>query len=317
MAAAMFSQLENEEAEVISAYMARVGKVTPDEMESVLKEFSEIAKADHLPLIAGRDAIKKFLNKTLGEKKAATILKEMEMGEKIRSKRGRLLSVQAMDPATVATIVTGEHPQVISLVIAHMDPGGASEVLSKLPLPVQLEVIQRVSNLERINPEMLDDLDDVLHEKMKAAGAIISESVGGLDAVVEMLSQADRSLQDNILKEMERVDEVLADKINALLFTFEDLLLLDDRSMQILLKAVKNDVLVTSLKSTSPDLEQFVYRNMSERQAAMIQEDLEALGAVKLKDVEAAQSEIVRAAKQLEEDGRIVISGRGEGELIV
>ncbi len=317
MAADMFEQLEEEEAEIISAYMARVGKVSQDEMESVLIEFSEMTQGDHYPLIAGRDAIRKFLIKTMGEKKAATILKEMEMGEKIRGKRGKLLSVQAMDPATIATLVTGEHPQVISLVIAHMDPENGSEVLAKLPLPVQLEVVQRVSTLERINPEMLNDLDDVLHEKMKAAGASITDSVGGLEAVVDMLSQADRSLQDNILKEMERVDEVLADKINTLLFTFEDLLLLDDRSMQILLKEVKGNVLVTSLKSTSPDLEQFVYRNMSERQAAMIQEDLEALGAVKIKDVEAAQSEVVRAAKQLEDDGRIVIGGRGEGEVVV
>ena len=318
LAVQMFDQLEEEEAEVISAYMARVGKVSPDEIDRVLMEFTQITQGDnYLPLIAGRDAIRKFLIKSLGEKKAATILKEMEMGEKIRSKRGKLLSVQAMDPTMVATLVTGEHPQVISLVIAHMEPEGASEVLAKLPLPVQLEVIQRVSTLARINPEMLNELDDVLHDKMKAAGATISESVGGLEAVVEMLSQADRTLQENILREMERVDEALADKINTLLFTFEDLLLLDDRSMQILLKDVKGNVLVTSLKSASPDLEQFVYRNMSERQAAMIQEDLEALGAVKLKDVEQAQSEVVRSAKRLEEEGRIVIGGRGEAEVVV
>ena len=318
LAMEMFGQLEEEESEVISAYMARVGKVSPDEMERVLMEFSEITQGDnYLPLIAGRDAIRKFLIKSLGEKKAATILKEMEMGEKIRSKKGKLLSVQAMDPTTVATLVTGEHPQVISLVVAHMEPEGASEVLARLPLPVQLEVIQRVSNLARINPDMLNELDDVLHDKMKAAGATLSESVGGLEAVVEMLSQADRTLQENILREMERVDEALADKINTLLFTFEDLLLLDDRSMQILLKEVKANVLVTSLKSASPDLEQFVYRNMSERQAAMVQEDLEALGAVKLKDVEHAQLEVVRSAKQLEEEGRIVIGGRGEAEVVV
>ena len=318
LAMEMFGQLEEEESEVISAYMARVGKVSPDEMERVLMEFSEITQGDnYLPLIAGRDAIRKFLIKSLGEKKAATILKEMEMGEKIRSKKGKLLSVQAMDPTTVATLVTGEHPQVISLVVAHMEPEGASEVLARLPLPVQLEVIQRVSNLARINPDMLNELDDVLHDKMKAAGATLSESVGGLEAVVEMLSQADRTLQENILREMERVDEALADKINTLLFTFEDLLLLDDRSMQILLKEVKANVLVTSLKSASPDLEQFVYRNMSERQAAMVQEDLEDLGAVKLKDVEHAQLEVVRSAKQLEEEGRIVIGGRGEAEVVV
>jgi flagellar motor switch protein FliG len=316
-AAEMFEKLDEEEVEVVSAYMASIGMVTPEEVQSVLSEFSDLMDGNQVPTLAGREAVRKFLIKTLGEKKASNILKEMHLGESLRGKKGTLLSVQAMDSGTVATLVAGEHPQVIALVIAHLEPERAGEVLNNLPPPVQMEVIQRISNLDRISPEMLDDLDDVLHEKMKGAGGGRVQKVGGVQSVVDMLNNVDRSLQSNILKEMETVNENLAEEIQALLFTFEDLILLDDRSMQVLLKEVKNDVLVTALKSVSPELEEGIYRNMSERQAAMIREDLDALGGVKLRDVERCQADIVREAKRMEEEGRITIGGRGEGDVIV
>lgn len=316
-AAGMFTQMDEDEVDLMGAYMASMGVISREEVESVLKEFNHVIDTDELPALLGKEAVRKFLIKTLGEKKAATILKEVYLGESLRSKKGTLLSVQAMDPATVGALIVGEHPQVISLVIAHLEPERAGEVLRQLPPNIQMEVIQRLSNLDRISPEILEELDDVLHEKIQGAGGHRVQKVGGIQSVVDMLNQVDRSVQNNILKQLESVNEALVEEIKARLFTFEDLILLDDRGMQILLKEVKNDVLVTALKSVSPTLEEFVFRNMSERQAAMVREDIEALGAVKLRDVERCQAEIVREAKRLEEEGRIVIGGRGEGEVVV
>lgn len=317
LATQMFGQLDEEEAEVLSAYMASMGVVSPEEIDNVLKDFHTSVDRDHLPSLVGRDAVRKFIINVLGEKKAANILKEVHLGESLRGKKGTLLSVQSMDSATIGTMISGEHPQVIALVVAHLEPERAGEVISQLPPSVQMEVIQRVSGLDRISPEILEELDDVLHDKLKGAGAVLIQKVGGIQSVVDMLNQVDRSMQKGILDQLESVNETLAEEIKARLFTFEDLILLDERSMQFLLKEVKNEVLVTALKSVSPGLEDFIYRNMSERQEAMVREDVEALGAVKLRDVERSQAEIVREAKRLEEEGRIVIGGRGEGDVVV
>ncbi|MFQ5693901.1 MAG: hypothetical protein ACE5IM_12760, partial [Nitrospinota bacterium] len=195
LATQMFGQLDEEEAEVLSAYMASMGVVSPEEIDNVLKDFHTSVDRDHLPSLVGRDAVRKFIINVLGEKKAANILKEVHLGESLRGKKGTLLSVQSMDSATIGTMISGEHPQVIALVVAHLEPERAGEVISQLPPSVQMEVIQRVSGLDRISPEILEELDDVLHDKLKGAGAVLIQKVGGIQSVVDMLNQVDRSMQ--------------------------------------------------------------------------------------------------------------------------
>jgi len=207
-----------------------------------------------------------------------------------------------------------EHPQTIAIVLAHLEPTQAAEVLSKFPEQLKIEISQRIANLDQISPTILSELEDVLQSQLSSYTQ--SRRIGGVKTVAEILNQMDRTSEELIIKHIEEKDPILADEIRKLMFTFEDLISVDDRGIQTILKEIATDDLVLALKMASEELKEKIFKNMSSRAVQIIKEEMETKGPVRVADVEKAQMNIVRAARRLEEEGKIVVGKRG-GEAIV
>ncbi len=207
-----------------------------------------------------------------------------------------------------------EHPQTIAIVLAHLEPTQAAEVLSKFPEQLKIEVSERIANLDQISPTILSELEDVLQSQLRSYTQ--SRRIGGVKTVAEILNQLDRTSEELILKNIEEKDPILAEEIRKLMFTFEDLLYVDDRGIQTILKEVSTDDLALALKMASDELKEKIFKNMSSRAVEILKEEMEAKGPVRVSDIEKAQMNIVRVARKLEEEGKIVVAKRG-GEAVV
>ncbi|MFW6255014.1 MAG: flagellar motor switch protein FliG, partial [Chitinivibrionales bacterium] len=217
----------------------------------------------------------------------------------------------------LVNFIQKEHPQTIALLLAHMEPQNAAPIISSLPQELQVDVTTRIATMESISPETLDQVEEVLVSQVKSLfGGDVSE-IGGVKSVAEMLNSVDRGAEKNILGNLERENPELATEIKNLMFVFEDVMLLDDRSMQRVLKEVDTKELSMALKGASDELQDKFFRNMSSRASEMIKEEMEYMGPIRLKDVEEVQQRIVDVVRRLEEDGEIIISGRGGEEEIV
>jgi flagellar motor switch protein FliG len=227
-----------------------------------------------------------------------------------------LESLKWLDPKAIANFITHEHPQTIALILAHLeDPEQTATVLKELPENLQADVVYRMATLESIQPGVVSEIDEVLSREMQQAGAMGTSKVGGIEAVAEMLNSLDKSTETRILATIEESNPDLAEQIRELMFTFEDLVLVDSRGMQLILKEIPQEELALGLKTASDPIKELIFSSMSQRAAEMLREDLEVLGPVKVSDVERAQQNMVKAARKLEEEGKVVIGGRG-GDVI-
>jgi len=309
----ILKNLDEHEVERLSTEIARLDNVTPEIREAVLEEFHNIAVAQQYISQGGIDYAKEILESALGPRKAKEILEKVQ--QTIRTTGFNLL--ENVDPKQLVNFIQKEHPQTIALLLAHMEPGSAAAIVSALPQELQVDVATRIATMESISPDTLDQVEEVLVGQVKSLfGGDVSE-IGGVKAVAEMLNSVDRGTEKNILGNLERENPELATEIKSLMFVFEDVLLIDDRSMQRVLKEVDTKELGMALKGASEELQTKFFRNMSSRAAEMIKEDMEFMGPVRLKDVEEVQQRIVDVVRRLEEDGEIVISGRGGDEEIV
>src|SRR6185436_11889010 len=220
-------------------------------------------------------------------------------------------------PRTLANFLMNEHPQTTAVVLAHLTPDRKCEVLKKLPEPVQTEVVLRIANLDFISPSLLAQVDEILKQELATLGSIDTQQLGGVSPIAEMLNVMDKTTEQGIMARVEERDPQLAEEIRRLMFVFEDILFIDDRGMQMLLKEVANDKLVVALKTAPDEIKDKIFRNISKRAADLLREDLEAMGPVKLSDVEGAQQEVVNIAKRLEAEGKIMISRGGEADALV
>lgn len=309
----IFKNLAEVEIEKLSTEIAKLDNVTSEIREAVLEEFHALALAHQYVSQGGLEYAREILEAALGPRKAKEILEKVQ--QTIRTTGFNLL--ENIDPKQLVNFIQKEHPQTIALLLAHMEPAAAAPIISALPQELQVDVTTRIATMESISPETLDQVEEVLVSQIKSLfGGDVSE-IGGVRAVAEMLNNVDRGAEKNILGNLERENPELATEIKNLMFVFEDVMLLDDRSMQRVLKEVDTKELAMALKGASEELQEKFFKNMSSRAAEMIREDMEFMGPIRLKDVEEVQQRIVDVIRRLEEDGEIIISGRGGEEDIV
>lgn len=309
----VFAHLEDQDIKKISQSMAGLGHVPMSVIQEVVDEFNQITSPDAGFFSQGDEFVRKILEKALGPQKAEILLQEMHS-----SNMGDIEDILGnMDAKTIANFLSQEHPQTIAVIVAKLRPKQTSEIVSHLPLDLQAEVIIRIADVDQVSPEILNEIDDVIRRELTASGVVQRFKVGGVEKVVEMFNHLERSKEKYILDKLDVMNPPLADVIRKHLFTFEDIFKLDDRSIQAIMREVSNDTLTLAMKASNEEVKDKVFRNISSRAAEMIKEDIEVMGPVRLSDVEKAQSEIIKIVRKMEEDGKVVIAGRGGDDVLV
>jgi flagellar motor switch protein FliG len=308
----IFKHMKDNDVKRMINTMSAISKSPIWMVKRVLEEFYSAINEDAELLFSenkGRD----FILGTLGEDRAKQLLGQVVDVSNTHS----LESLELVDTRTLANFLINEHPQTIALICAHLPVEKKVDVLKKLPEGLQAEVVLRVANLDFVSPELIAQLDDVLKTELSTLGSIDTQQLGGVEPIADMINLMDKNSEKNILARVEEKDPELAEEIRKLMFVFEDLIFVDDRGIQELLKIVDNMKLVISLKTAPDDVRMKLYKNMSNRAAMLLREDLAALGPTKVSDVEKAQQEIIQQLKELESKGKAVISRGGEGDAFV
>jgi flagellar motor switch protein FliG len=308
----IFKKMRDNDVKRLVSMMGTVNKVPIPVCKQVLEEFyTEIAEED--TLIFGHASGKEFVLATLGEERAKTVLGQLSVLDGSRT----LEALELVDSRTLSNFLVNEHPQTVALIMAHLEPTKKCDVLKRLPEPIQTEVVLRISNLDFISPTLIAQVDEVLKQELATMGSIDTQQLGGVQPIAEMLNVMDKSAEQNIMARVEEKDPQLAEEIRKLMFVFEDIVFIDDRGMQTLLKEVDNAKLVVALKTAPEEIKEKIFKNISKRAADLLREDLDSMGPVRLSDVETAQQEIVNIAKRLETEGKIVISRGGDADALV
>ena len=314
-AADIIKNLEDSEIQQVGYYMARFTDVSPEELDVVLEEFYNKSSQEGGGFVinASGDFVKNALARALGGDRA----KELVDNLSANVEESALESLKWLDPKAIANFITHEHPQTIALILAHLeDPEQTALVLKELPENLQADVVYRMSILESIQPGVVSEIDEVLSREMQASGAMGTSKVGGIESVAETLNSLDKSTETRILATIEESNPDLAEQIRELMFTFEDMVLIDSRGMQTILKEVSQQDLSMALKTASEPIKELIFSSMSQRAAEMLREDLEVLGPVKVSDVDKSQQNLVKIARRLEEEGKVIIGGRGGGDVV-
>jgi len=313
-AAEILKRLPPEAVEDVSREIASIGEVTTDVRKGVFGEFYNLALANSYVSEGGLEYAKALIRKSMGDDDANRVIKQVTQQVQISP----FSFLQKAESENLLTFIQDEHPQTIALILAHLPPQKASEILVGLPSQKQIEVVKRVANMEQTNPEVIKEVERGLEHRLSDIVSQTFEKAGGVDTVAEILNLADRSTEKGIMEGLEAEDPDLVEQIRRLMFVFEDILLVNDKGIQSVLKEVDNEELALALKTASEDLKQKIFKNMSERAAQLIQEDMQYMGPVRVSDVEAAQQKIVDIVRRLEDAGEIIIAGRGgEKEMVV
>ncbi len=313
-AAELLEYLENNQIEEVSLEIAEIENIRPDEQDEILSEFYNLAMAQRYMEQGGLSYAQALLEKSLPSNQASDILKQVT--QTIQQTPFKFL--QRADADNVLTFIQDEHPQTIALILAYMSEQRSAEILSGLPQQKQVEVIKRVASMEQTNPEVIKEVEKGLESRLSDIVSQTFDKAGGVQAAAGILNLSDRSTEKGILESLETDDPDLVEQIRRLMFVFEDIMLVNDKGIQSVLKEVDNDELALALKTASDDLKNKIFGNMSERAAQLIKEDMEYMGPVRLSDVEGAQQKIVDVVRRLEDAGEIIITGRGgESELVV
>jgi flagellar motor switch protein FliG len=307
-------ELDKETVEDVTREVASVKSVSPTVREGVVEEFYNIALARQYANEGGLGYARALLEQALSPDDAARVMEQIE--HQVQQQPFSFL--QKAESENLLTFMQDEHPQTIALILAHLPSAKGSEILSGLAPAKQIEVVTRVANMEQTNPEVIREVEKGLEQRLSGIVSQQFQKVGGVDAVAEMLNLADRSTEKGILETLEAEDPELVEQIRRLMFVFEDILLVNDKGIQALLKEVDNDELALALKTASDEMKEKIFSNMSERASQLIKEDMEYMGPVRLSDVESSQQRIVDIVRRLEDAGEIIISGRGgEADVVV
>jgi flagellar motor switch protein FliG len=314
-AAEILKNLKPEMVEEVTRELASLGRVPDGLRNSVINEFYNASLASQYKNEGGLEYARILLQQSLDPKLAERVLSQIQT----QVQKTPFAFLQKAESENLLTFIQDEHPQTIALIVCHMPHHKAAEILGGLPIAKQIEVIKRVANMEQTNPEVIKEVERGLESRLSSMLVQSMEKAGGIPTVAEILNLADRSTEKSIMEGLEAEDPDLVEQIRRLMFVFEDVKLVDDKGIQSLLKELDNDDLTLALKTASDELKEKIFRNMSERAAAMIKENMQFMGPVKVSDVEAAQQRIVDIVRRLEDAGEIIISGRGGGaeELVV
>jgi flagellar motor switch protein FliG len=313
-ASLVLSRLGRSQIEEVSRELASIESIDPAEQDSVLSEFYSLALAHRYMEQGGLSYAQSLLEKSLDSESAAEIIRQVTQ----TIQQAPFQFLQKTEAENVLTFIQDEHPQTIALILAHLQPQKSAEILCGLPTQKQVEVVKRIAAMDQTNPEVIHEVEIGLESRLSDIVSQTFEKAGGVESTAEILNLSDRATEKGILESLETDDPDLVEQIRRLMFVFEDILLVNDKGIQSILKEVDNDELSLALKTASDELKKKIFGNMSERAAQLIQEDMEYMGPVRLSDVENAQQKIVDVARRLEDAGEIIISGRGgDSELVI
>ncbi|MCM1156950.1 MAG: flagellar motor switch protein FliG [Bacteroidales bacterium] len=309
----IFKHLKEEEIESLTLEIANTRSVSPDVKEQILEEFYEVCLAQQYIAEGGIGYAKELLDKALGEDKAKDVIGRLTASLQVRP----FEFVRKADASQLLNFIQDEHPQTIALILAYLPSGQAAAVVSSLPPEKQADVAKRIALMDRTSPDIIKEVEKVLEKKLSSLVNQDYTIVGGVDAIVSILNTVDRTTEKHIMETLEVEEPELADEIRRKMFVFEDILSLDNRAIQTVLREVDNNELAVALKNANEDVQNCIFSNLSTRLATMIKEDMEYMGPVRLKDVEEAQQKIVNIIRKLEDSGEIVISRGGGDEIVV
>jgi flagellar motor switch protein FliG len=313
ISAEIFKHLREDEIESLTFEIARLETIEAEDKDRVLMEFKELMMAQDFITSGGIDYARELLEKSLGSQKAIDIINRLTSSLQIRP----FDFIRRTDPTHLLNFIQQEHPQTIALILAYLEPEKASVILSSLPHETQSDVARRIATMDRTSPETLREVERVLEKKLSTLSSEDYTSAGGVESIVEILNRVDRSTEKTIIESLEEEDPELAEEIKKRMFVFEDIVLLDDRAIQKVLREVDQQELGKALKAVDNEVQDKIFKNMSKRAATTLKEDMEFMGPVRLKDVEEAQQKIVSVIRKLEEQGDIVVARSGEDEMVV
>lgn len=311
ISAEIFKHMNEFEIKRIGSAMSRLGRLEQDIVDEVINEFYSILQQNKKFFYGGNDFTRKVIGSAFKGGEAEDLIESLSLGSS-----ANLDSLELIDPRTLATFIRNEHPQTIALILAHLDAKKCGETLKLLPESSHTEILLRIAGLDSVAPEIIDEIDDVLRNEIQAMGSISTQKIGGVEPLAEMLNLLDKATEEQILDNLEERDPNLAEQIRQLMFVFDDLAKVDAKSFQEISKAVGMEKWKMALKTASEQVKELVFGSMSERAREMLKEDMEAMGAIKLSDVEAAQAEIVSMVRKLEEEGKVMIDKGGESAYV-
>ncbi|MEM0983803.1 MAG: flagellar motor switch protein FliG [Planctomycetota bacterium] len=313
-ASAVLKNLDGEQVEEVMRELAGLGRVPDALQEDVINEFYTISMAADYLNEGDLDYARSVLMQSLDPKLADRIISQIQT----QVQKTPFSFLQRAESENLLTFIQDEHPQTIALILCHLGHHKAAEILVGLPMQKQIEVIKRIANMEQTNPEVIREVEKGLETRLSSMLMQSMEKAGGVPTVAEVLNLADRATEKTIMEGLESEDPDLVEQIRRLMFVFEDILLVNDKGIQNVLKEVDNEELSLALRTASDELKQKIFSNMSERAAGLIQEDMEFMGPVKVSEVESSQQRIVDIVRRLEEAGEVMISGRGgDSEMVV
>ncbi len=311
-ASEVFERLDEQEIRLVGRQMSKMDKVDRDDITQLLREF-QLDDGGSEIYLSGNDLLERALKKAMTSDKAYEILDDIRSDWRL----ALFQKARKLEPKILVNFLQNEHPQTVALVLSVLEHNQAAAILAELGEEAQVEVVMRMAELDKVSPEILVDVDRVLQEELLAVEGMEGQRLGGVQMVAEILNNADRALETQVLEGVEGQRETLAEEIRRLMFVFEDLMGIDDRGMMAILKEVSTDELKLALKTASDDLKEKVFVNMSSRAVEMLKEDMEIMGPTRVKDVEQAQQAIIKAAKRLEQEGKVQLSkGGGDDEFV-
>jgi len=310
----ILKRLDDKEVQLLGQKISRLEIVPTKQVAAILEEFARMMAAPEALVVKGDQFFKNTISRTLDAKRQESLLDKMDLEQSPEF----FQRIKKLDSRTVASFLRNEHPQTIALVLAHLERNQAGAVLSQFPENLQVEVVRRIARLDQVSPAVIEEIDNALREEITLVEEVGGRLVGGPQSVAEILNQMERNLETAILRRLEEEDqEELAEEIRRYLFTFEDLLGVEDRGIMALLKEINTQELALALKAASDELKMKFHKNMSSRAAEMLREELEIMGPVRLKEVEAAQQKIIQRAKRLESEGQLVMAGKGSEDVFI
>ncbi len=309
----IFKHLKEDEIEELTLEIANTKSVAPETKEQVLDEFYQVCLAQQYIAEGGIGYAKQLLDKALGNEKAQEVITKLTASLQVRP----FEFVRKTDPSQLLNFIQEEHPQTIAMILSYLTSTQSAMVLGALPPEKQADVAKRIAMMDRTSPDVIKEVERVLERRLASLVNQDYTIVGGVDAIVNILNSVDRATEKHIMESLEIEEPELADEIRKKMFVFEDILLLDDRAIQRVLRDVDNNDLAVALKSANDEVQNVIFKNLSKRLAAMIKEDMDFMGPVRMKDVEEAQQKIVGVIRRLEDAGEFVISRGGGDEIVV
>lgn len=312
----VFKRLKEVEIKELARQMAKIQPVSARIIEGLITEFQGFTPSESVRGLTadGAEFFKKAVSQAFKGDQAQTILDEIEQEWKLSF----FQKIRKLDSKTVGNFIKSEHPQTIALILAHLEQSQAAGIIMALPQDIQADILMRIAMLEKVSPEVIEEIDLAIQEELTSIiGTQKAQAIGGIQTAAEILNQTDRATEAAIMEQIEERKQDLADELRKMMFIFEDLLQVDDRSIMAILKEVSSEELKMALKTASEELKDKIFRNMSSRASEMLREDMEIAGPARLRDVELAQQAIIKVAKRLESEGKIMLGGKGGEDVFV